>query len=206
MYTIGQGAAPSATRWSFTGRYDDRGRIVHISPQVEYSCESSVFVLLLEAPADRRDAATVGKDVLEAWRLVGDHATPTHVPELGAAVAAALASLARGLERFARCIGLRLPGGHDAAARYAVLFVEPETTAGSARECLLEMLMDRGSAARFLQEVAAALAAESAGAGVPFVRSDYAVAPNVSGAAIAADAATVSALRALIASLATEVA
>ena len=187
MYSLHDDARPLPTRWELTGRYDDRGSVVNISPPIGYTADSTVFAILLDQPTARQTVAHVSDDLAEAWRRI-DVTGGSHVPELGAAVSAAIARVAPGLERYARCIGLRLSDVEGGPPRYAVMVVEPATTGGTARECMLEMLMDAGSVTRLLTELEAV---STAGDLAPYIHANYAIAPCVNGPSLTVDSATV---------------
>ena len=193
MFALHADARPMSTRWEFTGRYDDRGSVVNVSPPIGYTAESTVFAILFDQPIARQTVEQVSEDLGGAWRRI-TITGGSHVPELGAAVSAAIARVAPGLERYARCIGLRLNEVNGVPQRYAVMVVEPATTGGTARECVLEMLMDAGSITGLFREIEAVLAA---GGLAPYVNSDYAIAPVVNGPSLEVDNATTTALRSL---------
>ena len=207
MYSLGNDAAAIPTHWQLTGRYDDRRLVVNISPPIAFSVASSVVAILFDQPIDRQIVETAGSDVMAAWREAERAGSSAHVPELGAAVSAALSQIAPGLERFARCIGLRLDdGGHAARPRYAVLLVEPATTGGSVRDCLIEMLLDDESLAGFLQGLGSTLSSDGPDGPSPFVQADYAIAPRVDNESkIMVDSGTVAGLNGLFNELAASI-
>ena len=170
--------APLESQWSLTARYDDQGAATPVAPPIEYGHASVISAIIIDQPFDRLAPSEVGADLRAGWPAQGG----TIIPELGTALSAALAKVAPGLERLARCIGIRLGAADAADGRYAVLLIEPTTTAASARKCLVEMLLDSVSATSLLKEVAESLLPASAGAAAApaaAVRAGHAIAPRM---------------------------
>jgi hypothetical protein len=171
MYAIGDGA-PVESKWALTNRYDELGAATPVAPPVEYGHDSVVSAIIIDQPFTRLAPAEAGEDLRAAWPGQGG----TIIPELGTAFAAAMAKVAPGLERLARCVGI-----HTADGRYALLLIEPATTGASARKCLVEILLDHLSAAALLTKVASFLSATSGAEPdrAAAVIAGYAIAPQM---------------------------
>ena len=78
------------------------------------------------------------------------------VPELGIALTFAIRRHVPGLERLARCIGVRIPS-EDGAFRMAVIVVEPSSTEGTAYSLLRWVTRNPGLTADFFSTAARCL-------------------------------------------------
>ena len=129
------------------------------------------------------ESVAIQRDLGGAWGLGSDSPSLPRsiVPELGAAFTIAMRRHAPGMERLARCIGIRFDpvGG---TPRFALVFIEPLSTDGTAARLLSRMIRDRAFLAEFIETATTALEDVQRGR-VPgsslFVRAQVCIGPSL---------------------------
>jgi hypothetical protein len=136
--------------------FDERGGTHPQTLRLRY--ESSMSVLSFGFPEADREPTRMRTLLLEGW----PDPVPGRriVPELGAALTFAIRRHLPGLERLARCIGIKVRCG-DGRERYAAILVEPRSTSGTAYELLSRVTRDPQLASGFFETAARSL--ETAG-------------------------------------------
>ncbi len=120
--------------------------------------EASTCFLVFNFSQAELESDAIQRDLGGDWGYssVSKSTSRTIVPELGAAFTIAMRRHAPGMERFVRCVGLRI-GDSSSSPRFALLFIEPLSTEGTAFALLSRIVRDKAMLCEFIGTAAATL-------------------------------------------------